>query len=258
MRSVELSKYAYVLILLLLLIRPSGMQEVPTPNFPIGLTLEYENEDEYFSLGTIYTLESFEVMNWLTPDNSSFQLRYNQDGSVLQEIRNVSYPSWDYSYYDEDFNETMDGHMYPLWLDVSSWGLGHNVSIGFGTYITRLYTIKGTERIVVDDVPIDCWNAEVKFTDANDWDYTLRRYYDIQYGVLIKSYVHRFPDFDDYQNIGTFTCTLISSNILHILRAPPAQFLGINLTELLVLGIAIEVIIIFAILTRRIKQTNSS
>nr|KXH72368.1 MAG: hypothetical protein AM325_14500 [Candidatus Thorarchaeota archaeon SMTZ1-45] len=248
-----MNKSAFILILLILLIRTSVMQEVPTPNFPIGLTLEYENEDEYFSLGTIYTIESFEVMNWLTPDNSSFQVRYNQDGFTHPEIWNVSYPAWDYSYYDAEINETIDGHMYPLWLDVSSWIINQNVNISFGTYITRLYTIKGTERIVVNDVPIDCWNAEVKFTDANDWDYTLRRYYDIQYGVLIKSYVHRFPDFDDYQNIGTFTRTLISSNILHILRAPSAQFLGINLTELLVLGITIEVIIIFAILVKRQK-----
>lgn len=253
-RKLEIDKSLLVLILLLLIIRSSAQQVVPTPDFPIGLTLEYEIKDEYFSLGTMYSRESFVILNWLTPDNSSFQLHYIQGNSIYQEYRNVSYPSWNYYYYDSDMNETLEGNMYPLWLDVSSWEVNQNVSIGFGTYITRLFTITKSERIVVDDLSIDCWVAEVKFKDANDWDYTRRHYYDIQFGVLIKSYLHRYPGFDDYQNIGTFTDTLVASNILSLLEAPQAQFLGINLTELLVFGIAIEVVIIFAIMAKKIRE----
>ncbi len=252
-RTAAINKSAFVLILLLVLIKPSVMQAVPTPDFPIGLTLLYDIEDEYFSSATISAEESFWVVAWLTPDNSSFQLvsTYTRGSSEHLEIRNVSYPSWNYYYYDSEINETLQGSMYPLWLDVSSWELKQNVSISFGTSITRVYTIKGTERIVVEDVPIDCWIAEVKFKDANDWDYTRRLYYDIQFGVLIKSYLYRYPGFDDYRNIATFTDTLIASNILILLKAPPAQFLGISLTGFLVLGIAIEVIIIFAIFIKR-------
>jgi hypothetical protein len=241
-----------ILFLLFLLLPLSG-QPVPTPDFPIGLMLTYEAVDEYFMGSTLHSTESFEVLDWLSPDNTSFQLRrgYAQSGDLVYTLRNVSYPSWDYVYYDNEMNETYAGSMYPLWIDVSNWELGQNVSIGFGTYNARVFSITSQETVTVGDVSILCWVVECTFIDVNDWEFTLRHYFDTQYGILIKKYTHRWPGSDDPYNIGTFTDTLVSTNILEQLESSPSLFFGFNLTSVLVFGVVVEIIIITFLYIKR-------
>ena len=241
------------ILLLLFFLVPVSAQPVPTPDFPIGLTLTYEAEDEYFMGPTLHSTESFEVLDWLSPDNTSFQLRtgYAESGDLVYIVRNVSYPSWDYVGYDIELNDTFEGAMYPLWIDVSSWKLRDNVSIGLGTYITHVFSITSQETVTVGGVSIYCWVVECEFTDANDWDYTLRQYYDTQYGILIKNYSHRNPGSNDFYNIGTFTNTLVSTNILEKLEYSPPLSFGFNLTTFLALGIIAEVVIIPLLYSRR-------
>ncbi len=249
----RMGRMSEAILLLLFVLVPLSAQLVPTPDFPIGLMLTYEAEDEYFMGPTLHSTESFEVLDWLSPDNTSFQLRrgYAQSGDLVYTIRNVSYPSWDYVVYDDEVNDTFEGFMYPLWIDVSSWQLRDNVSIGFGTYITRVFSITSQETVTVGALSISCWVVECEFIDANDWEFTLRHYYDTQYGILIKNYAHRWPGSDDPYNIGTFTDTLVSSNILEQLESSPPLFFGFNLTTVLILGITAEVIIIAILCIRR-------
>ena len=254
-----IDKRAGVILLLLLFFHPLSVQPMPTPSFPIGLTLTYEAVDEYFMGPTLHSTESFEVLSWLTSDNSSFQLRrgYSEGDDMTYSIRNVSYPSWDYTVYDEDINETVDGAMYPLWIDITNWERDQNVSIGLGTYITHTFTIISNEEIKVGEISIYCWVLECKFVDANDWDITIRQYYDFQYGILIKHYYHRYPGPQNPANIGTFTDTLVASNILDELASYASILHGYTLTNLLIIGIVIEIFIIIALIVIRRLSVSS-
>ena len=239
------------LFILVLFFLPSLMQVAPTPDFPVGLTLTYRSVDEYFMSGTLTDTETFEVVGWISPDNTSFMLEYTEGegASPHREYRNVSYPYWDYIYYDFDLNETLEGSMYALWLDISDWESGLSVNISYGTYSNREYIVTSSETIEAGDVPVDCWVAEASYKGANDWDYTCVRHYDTQYGILIKSYVHRYAGADYYNN-GEFTSTLISSNILDVLEYHPVLT---SLDGLLIGGIIVEttVIIGYLVVKRR-------
>lgn len=204
-------------------------------------------------MSTIHATESFEVLEWLQPDNSSFQLRhgYSQGGNLDYTIRNVSYPSWDYTYYENEVNETFDGSMYPLWRDVSDWKLRKNVSINYGTYITRIFTVETKEEVQVGDVSVYCWVVECKYVDSNNWDYTARHHYDVQFGVLIKKYLHRWPGTDDYMNIASFTDTLVSTNIIDELESSAPILFGLDLRGLLIVGILVETAVIVALFVKR-------
>ena len=257
---VIIGKEVGVILLLLLLLQPSVVYPRPTPDFPIGVTLVYEAEDDYFMSQTLYSTESFTFLNWLAPDNSSFQLQreYTQGDYTVSSIRNVSYPSWNYTVYIEEFNGTDESAMYPLWVDVTDWQLGDNISIGRGNYDVRNYTITHNEIVRVDEVPVYCWVVECEYVNTNDWDITVRNYYDTSYGVLIKHYYHRYPhDIDDIRNIGTFTDILVASNILDELESLDPLHHGFNLTNFLIVGIMIEFIIVVALLVRRTMPVQS-
>jgi hypothetical protein len=119
-----------VFLILILMLSHFSPLALPTTDFPVGLTLVYEVEDEYYNT-TIYATESFEVEGWITPENTSFHLLvgYSRDGPWEFHTRDVYYPSWEFMYFDEEFNETINSVMVPLWTDVSNWEPGINVTL---------------------------------------------------------------------------------------------------------------------------------
>jgi hypothetical protein len=81
----------------------------------------------------------------------------------------------------------------------------------------------------------------------------------MNYGILIKKFLYRFPGIDNYQNIGRLTDTLISSNILDILaswtipRPAPSSTI---FDGVLVFGVTLEVFTIVYLLWKGIPADS--
>ncbi len=106
-------KVYLVTLVTLTLIGQFSLLALPTADFPIGLILAYEIEDEYFDL-TIHATESYEVIKWTSPNNASILLHvgYTQGGPWDNTTPEVNYTSWEFTYSEEEFNETI--RMRPL------------------------------------------------------------------------------------------------------------------------------------------------
>jgi hypothetical protein len=198
LQVLNVKKVYLVTLVSLILVGQFSPLVLLTADFPIGLFLVYEIEDEYFDL-TIHATESYEVIEWTSPNNASFLLYvgYTQGGSWDNTTREVNYTSWEFTYSGEEFNETH--RMLPLWLDEANWEAGSAI-----TLLDINFTVIGTDDVTVQDSSISCWVLNADYIGANEWEYRQVLYYDTQYGILMMKYLHRWPGIDDYCNAGTF------------------------------------------------------
>ncbi|MFW9966431.1 MAG: hypothetical protein ACFFEA_04695 [Candidatus Thorarchaeota archaeon] len=248
MRQVLKVKEVFLATLILLILSGKFLtQAVPIPDFPIGLILVYEIEDEYYDL-TIHATESYEVIEWTSPNNASFLLHvgYAQDGTWDNITRKVNYTSWEFTFSEQEFNDT--GRMVPLWRDVTDWESGLAI-----TLLDINFTIIGIDNIEVQDSSISCWVLDADYIGANEWEFYNVLYYDTQYGILMMKYLHRWAGIEDFRNTGTFTTTLVASNILDIITSPSMESIlsSIMIDLVLVLGITVEIFAILVIKGRK-------
>ena len=219
------------------------------PDFPIGLSLVYDKNTVYWPDTTHSWVDTYDVTRWNATDNSSVIIDngYLRNDPWEYNTFEVSFPSWDYEYYSDDFNRTVSSWMYPLWIDVSNWVVGENISIPAMSEQSHVYQVQGEEIVGVPDTSIRCWVVKTEFVGANDWDYTYTLRYDVQYGILIKVNTVRNPGSGDMGNYATHEAVLRSSNIMQQLYEPPPDPYELPLRALLILGIAFEVLVILII-----------
>jgi hypothetical protein len=231
------------------------------PEFPIGLSLEYDRETVYWPSTTHFWVDTYDVIRWNATDNSCVIIDngYLRNDPWEYNTFEVWLPSWNYEYFSDEENRTISSWMYPLWIDISNWAVGENISIPAMSENSQVYQVQSEESVEIGVRSIRCWVVRTDFVGANDWDYTYTLRYDIQYGILIKVNTVRNPGFDDIGNYATHEAILSSSNVMNLLYEPqpepppgPVQF---PLTILLVLGIVFEVLVIVFIVGKR--QTNS-
>jgi len=227
------------------------------PEFPIGLSLVYHKDTVYWQGITESWTDTYDVIRWNSTDNSSVIMHNGYERTYPWEYKTleVSLPSWDYEYYSEDLNCTVSSWMFPLWIEVSNWEVGANISIPAISEHSHVYQVQSEERVEINEEVIRCWVVRTDFVGVNDWDYTYILRYDVQYGILIKVNTVRNPGSDDIDNYATHETVLSASTIMQQLCEPLPESYEFSLRDLLILGIFLEVFVIIFIVGK--KQSNS-
>jgi len=232
----------------------------PLPEFPIGLSLVYDKETDYWMSATHTWIDTYDVVRWNATDHSRVIIDngYLRNDPWEYTSYEISLPSWDYEYYSEEYNQTISGWIYPLWIDVSNWTVDDNVSIPAMSENSQVYQVQGEVGVGVDAGSIKCWVVKTEYIGANDWEYRCTLRYDTQYGILIKVNSVRDPGFEDMGNYATHESILTSSNIMnHLLippPPPPQEPYQFSIDGLLILGIIVEVIVIVGIAAKGIPR----
>ncbi|MHA2140704.1 MAG: hypothetical protein ACXADD_04305 [Candidatus Thorarchaeota archaeon] len=235
----------------------------PNSDFPIGLILKYDKETIYGYGEVTHTwVETYEVLSWNDQDNGSVSIwnGYKRNQPWSYSTFEVNLSSWDYEFYDTDLNITISKWMYPLWIDISNWEVGANISIPQCSEHGQTFELEGITEIEVGNGSVTCWSAITEFVSTNDWIYRYSLYYDAQFGILVKIYSIRDPT-NANNNYARHTTILKGSSILNqLMYHSPLEYPGGGwgiIDTLLVLGIVSEVIAISYLLVNK-QFTQSS
>jgi len=229
-----------------------------TSEFPIGLKLVYEKETEYWMSTTHTWIDTYDVVGWNSTDNSRVIIEngYLRNDPWQNNTFEVSLPSWDYEFFSDEYNETVQGWLYPLWIDTSSWVEGENVTIPEGSENSHSYLV-GRFIYEFEDGRIPSWRARTEYIGVNDWEYTVTLVYETHFGVLIKTSSVRMPDIDDMANYATHESTLSWSNIMDELVDPTPLQVLFSIEGSLIIGICIEVFVIAYFVVIKPSKTTS-
>jgi hypothetical protein len=228
------------------------------PEFPIGLSLVYDKETLYWPSTTHTWVDTYNVIRWNATDNTSviidngYLRGYPWENNTME----VSLPSWHYEFFSDEDNFTISSWMDPLWIDVTNWTMGENISIPVISEYSHYYEIQGQESVAIDKGSIRCWVARTEYVGANDWDYSRTLRYDVQYGILIKVNSVRHPPPDDMGNYATHEAILRSSNIMNQLSEPLSGPFQLSLSIILIIGIACEIVVIIYLAEKRLSKNH--
>ena len=208
-----------------------------TSEFPIGLRLEYNRVQE-IGFNTIQLgSTSYTVLNWIVPDTEVSIKMADSEGEVLLS---VSLPSW----HAVDENGSDQGYLKPLWMDISAWKKGDNVTLG----AKGLFNLNDMRSIETASGTYQCWTARQE--SRGDVLSTYEHYYyNLQHGVLVEHWYSRwyFPT-NGIPSVSEITTELVSTNLDDY--NPVYSIFLTPLNILIICGIFVEIIIVLYLMRK--------
>jgi hypothetical protein len=220
-----------VLVSLLFCIMPvHSTSTLESPEFPQGLILEYDIEQE-LGLNAIH-LDTYRFIfnNWIDR-GSLFSLLLFDDGGL--HTLYVSFPDWRAVYSDG----TEYGYLKPLWINISTWKTNDNVTIGS----KGIFELTHSQTEETDAGTFNCWVARKENRETHYYEHY---YYNLDHGALIGHWL-QVQDISSNQ----VTWNLIDTNLgmYNPIYGPSTQILDL----ILLLGIATEIVVICVFLRKR-------
>jgi hypothetical protein len=237
-KKINLRRWRWKLLLLfslLLYIMPvHSTSTLEVPEFPQGLILEFEVIQQA-GFNTIHlNTHRFVFNNWIDRGSVFSLILFNDEGTHTLE---VYLPEWRAVYTDD----TEYGYLKPLWMNLTSWKLNDNVSIG-SKGIFRLSSNTRTED--TDVGTYNCWVARKENSLTHRYEHY---YYNLDHGALIG---HWWTDMSG-MSINSVNWKLVDTNLNTY--DPVYRPLVSQLDVILLIGVAAELVIICVFIMKRRK-----
>jgi hypothetical protein len=188
-----------------------------SPDFPIGLNLEYHKTVEVDD--SVIDVKDFryEVLRWATEVGTGIveiNETITEDSASVSEIVYYQTATWDVYYNNGSATGSYLGN--PLWMDISGWSDGATVSIPASGSHTSSYSLNEFEEVTCSAGTYLCWQASWHDEYAG-WDRWKDLYYDKDFGVKIWDYGYAMYDTVSTQRIDM---KLTSSNLDSFITVP--------------------------------------
>jgi hypothetical protein len=228
-------KVAILFVALLCLIPYQPAESSEVNEFPIGLRLEYKTVQQ-LDFNTIpISSDKYVVTDWVDLGSIVAITITESDG---EHFVHVHLSDWHATYE----NGSEYGYLKPLWMDISSWKIDDNVSLGS----KGVFWILDSRNVETDAGTFQVWTARSESSVGSHHLFE-HYYYNRVHGVLIKQWDSIWND----TSVSEVTMDLVASNLENYDSIYSSSIVSSPLDLLLLGGIFIEIFTIVYILQKR-------